>query len=158
MFDAIGDFFQKGVDLIEDYFPDVRPVQGSVVYCDLFLGVIEHTGIYIGANRIIHLAGNGKIEMVSPREFMSGTSALNIYVSCHDSCAVGNRRVSERAVMQMGTQRNYNFILENCHQFTSGCLTGDFQTSDTLLRFVKQNACQQLNANSWRKWKIDCKD
>lgn len=157
MLDAIGGFFQKGAEVFEDYFPDIRPVPGSVLYCDLFLNTV-HTGIYIGVNRIVHLAGNGKIEIVSPRKFMSGTLALNIYVSCHNNRAVGNRRVSERAVMQMGTQRDYNFILENCHQFTSGCLTGDFRNSDTLLYFVKQNARRQLNANSWRKWKIDCKD
>ncbi len=156
MFDAIGDFIQKGTDFFEDYFQDVRPIPGSVVYCDLFS--LEHSGIYIGANRIIHLAGTGKVEMVSPRQFMSGTLALNIYVSCHNNQAVGNRRVSERAVTQMGTQRDYNFILENCHQFTSGCLTGDFRSSDTLFLFVKQNANRQLNATSWRKWKIDCKD
>jgi len=43
----------------------VRPKIGSVVYCDLWM--VEHSGIYIGNNRIVHLDGSGKIEIVTPK-------------------------------------------------------------------------------------------
>ena len=43
---------------------NVRPAIGSVVYCNLAV-VAEHTGIYVGRNKIVHLNGNGRIEKVS---------------------------------------------------------------------------------------------
>jgi len=40
----------------------------SVVYCDLFFGFAEYSGIYVGNNEIVHLNGKGKIEIVNPKQ------------------------------------------------------------------------------------------
>ncbi|MNP65712.1 hypothetical protein D3C76_1613310 [compost metagenome] len=50
----------------------VLPEIGSVVYCDLALGYMDHSGIYVGNGRIAHLAGTGRIELVSPKKFIDG--------------------------------------------------------------------------------------
>src|SRR5690606_2362670 len=70
------------IDLIKGR---VTPVRGSIVYCDLTAGhnLAEHSGIYIGNNRIVHLNRHGDIDVVSPQQFISGiTTGNEIYVSC----------------------------------------------------------------------------
>ena len=47
-----------------------EPAPGTPVYCNLAI-VVEHTGIYIGDNEIVHLNGDGNIETVSPQEFLA---------------------------------------------------------------------------------------
>lgn len=133
----------------------VTPVQGSVVCCDLAL-VFEHSGIYIGNNKIVHLDGSGIIESVSPRQFMERLDGLNfaisIYVSSNNGCSIGSAKVAERAKSMIGRSRDYNFILDNCHQFTAGCLTGDFENSNNFLWLLKDEALKYIDADEWRAW------
>ena len=68
----------------------VMPEKGSVLYCDLSFGIAEHSGIYVGDNRIVHLNGKGEIEAVSPAEFLSLFALQDIYVSCMENSAVGS--------------------------------------------------------------------
>lgn len=130
----------------------VSPKRGSIVYCDLVFGYAEHSGIYIGNNRIVHLNRHGEIEKVSPNEFVEGTSALTIYVSSRDGYSVGSETVASRAEAAIGKRRDYNVIMDNCHQFSSGCLTGDFENSDNFLWMLKHSANKHLNINDWRAW------
>ena len=58
------------------FIHNMRPAVGSVVYCNLGL-VAEHSGIYVGRNKIVHLSGNGHIEKVSAKEFCEHFSGLN---------------------------------------------------------------------------------
>ena len=46
----------------------VYPVEGSIVSC--LLGPVDHSGVYVGNNSIIHRDGSGFIAEVSPREFI----------------------------------------------------------------------------------------
>ena len=46
----------------------VCPVEGSIVSC--LLGPVDHSGVYVGNNSIIHRDGGGFIAEVSPREFI----------------------------------------------------------------------------------------
>ena len=68
----------------------VMPKKGSVLYCDLTGSFLEHSGIYVGDNRIVHLNGKGEIEAVSPAEFLSLFALQDIYVSCMENSAVGS--------------------------------------------------------------------
>ncbi|MNE00608.1 hypothetical protein D3C80_930220 [compost metagenome] len=58
----------------------------------------------------------------------------------------------------VGQTRSYNFLLDNCHQFTSGCLTGDFENSSNFLWMMKDEAKKTLSVNNWRFWDIDLLD
>ena len=58
------------------FIHNMRPAVGSVVYCNLGL-VAEHSGIYVGRNKIVHLSGDGHIEKVSAKEFCERFSGLN---------------------------------------------------------------------------------
>jgi hypothetical protein len=134
----------------------VYPIKGSVVYCDLAFGNAEHSGIYIGNDEIVHLDGSGDIEIVTPKVFLARlggfNSAISIYVSCSDSLAVGGNTIAKRAKEMAGKRRNYNLIFDNCHQFTSGCITGNFENSDNFLWMLKHTAENEINANTWRVW------
>lgn len=156
--------FDKGLlgNLAESFIDNVirdtvYPVKGSMVYCDLAFGNAEHSGIYIGGNKIVHLDGSGDIEIVSPKRFLDRlggfNSAISIYVSCDGDSPVGGSTVAERAKRMIGKCRNYNVILDNCHQFTSGCMSGNFENSDNFLWMLKDTAKSEISANTWRVWK-----
>ena len=89
--------------------------KGSVLYCDLTGSFLEHSGIYVGDNRIVHLNGKGEIEAVSPAEFLSLFALQDIYVSCMENSAIGSERVATRALSMVGKKRNYNLVMNNCH-------------------------------------------
>lgn len=129
------------------------PAVGSVVYCDLAFGFAEHSGIYIGNQQIVHLNKYGSIEIVSPEQFTSGTTALSIYTASRNNNSVGSQKVAERARFMVGKRRNYNVLLDNCHQFSSGCLSGDFENYDNFLWMLKDTTKKTLNADTWLVWR-----
>lgn len=105
-----------------------EPAIGSVLYCNLAVA-LEHTGIYVGDGKIVHLNGNGIIESVSFEEFVKRLEGCNPSVSIF--CAVdakgnsiGNELVAERALEMVGNRKEYNLLMDNCHCFTAYCLTG----------------------------------
>ena len=131
----------------------VRPAVGGIVYCELAFAV-EHSGIYVGNSRIVHLDGDGIIESVSPQRFLDRldgfNSAISIYVSCRDGIAVGSSLAAHRAKQQVGNRVDYNVALNNCHKFSAGCLTGNFDNYELLFSALKQKAIELLDVNEWR--------
>lgn len=129
----------------------VQPIPGSIVYCNLFLNT-EHSGVYIGNNQIVHLNRYGNIEIVSPKEFISGTPANAIYVSCNNGMPVGCEVTAQRARDFVGGVRNYNVFFDNCHQFSASCLGGEPDNRLTILTMLKLQSDITLNANQWLHW------
>lgn len=127
----------------------VTPIEGSLVYCVL-LGV-EHTGFYIGGNRIVHLDGSGIIESVKPKAFMNRLGGLNqaitIYVSCdRHSKPVGCAIAASRARMRAGSKKGYSLLYNNCHQFSASCLTGDQDVSCSTFSSLERIARDELGS------------
>ncbi|EJI84595.1 hypothetical protein AEST_25280 [Alishewanella aestuarii B11] len=133
----------------------VQPIPGSVLYCDLTFGFSEHSGIYLGNGRIAHLNGKGLIESVDQEEFLDGTTGVSILVSSRDTKAVGSQQVADRARAMLGKRRSYNLILNNCHQFTAGCLSGNFDNNKNFMWLLKNETSAKLRANTWREWRQD---
>lgn len=129
----------------------VNPIPGSIVYCNLFLNT-EHSGVYIGNNKIVHLNKHGNIESVTPQEFISGTPANAIYVSCNNGDPVGSEVVAERARKFISSRRDYNLFFDNCHQFSASCLTGDPENRLTILTMLKLQSDITLDAKQWLHW------
>jgi len=149
--------------IIDNYIRDnVKPQEGSLLYCKLAFGFIEHSGIYIGDNKIVHLDGSGKVQVVSPSEFINrleGTNiAFTIWVSCIDNKAVGDKKISKRAKSQIGKERNYNLLSDNCHQFSAGCITGEFDNNYNYFYQLESLSRQFLNSNTFRVWNFDNKE
>ncbi len=144
--------------LIDNHLREkVKPRVGSVVYCDLAV-VAEHSGIYVGKGKIAHLDGSGRIEIVTARQFLNRLGGLNpavsIYVSCDENGAIKSSKIATRAREMVGCERSYNVILDNCHQFTSGCLTGNFGNADNFLWMLKDTAEKKLDVTTWRVWDL----
>ena len=143
--------------LIDNIVKDkVMPIKGSIVHCELVFGTSEHSGIYIGNNQIVHLNGDGDIESVSPKKFLNRldgwNSAVSIYVSCDEEFPVGSYQIAKRAQDMIGKSRDYNVIDNNCHKFTAGCITGNFENSHTSWTELKSLAKRECTANTWRVW------
>lgn len=130
----------------------VTPKIGSIVYCDLAFGFAEHSGIYVGNNDIVHLDANGWIKKVSAEQFMDNTTALSMYVSCIDEDAVGSFAIADRALARVNQKSRYSLLADNCHRFTSSCITGHINNTDSFLWLLKVTAYEALNADSWRRW------
>ena len=139
----------------------LKPKVGSIVYCGLAANQFEHSGIYIGDNKIAHLDGSGKIEAVTPQVFLNRlngfNSAKNIYISCKDDVSVGSRSVVTRARNKVGQKIKYCFITNNCHMFTSGCLTGEFDNNDAFFWLLNETTQRVLGTNQWLAWDIPSK-
>ena len=149
----IGNVIEGVVDSFRDAITE--PVRGSILYTDLLFGTMEHSGIYIGDNKIVELNSDGEVAVVSPQEFISGGTGINIYVSCNDTEPTGCESVAQRAEQMVGTKKDYHLINDNCHIFSTGCITGDFNNNETFLWMLQQNTQEHLGANTWRIWDID---
>jgi hypothetical protein len=133
----------------------VEPTLGSVLHCSLF--GVEHTGIYIGNNEIVELLGNGKICCSTPNEFIDNTNAISIYVACNENKPLGGNKIARRAKEMIGNTRDYNLLLDNCHQFTSGCIIDNFENSNNYFLFLEDIIREYLNNGDkieWRVWDI----
>lgn len=134
----------------------VRPVIGSIVYCNLGFGFAEHSGIYVGNGEIVHLNGDGVVEKVSAKTFLARNGGLNpaitIWVSCSGATPVGSEAVGRLAVAKIGSTREYQIVLDNCHQFTSGCLTGDFENCDNFWWLLRLAVKRHLCGDGWVNW------
>ena len=153
---AAGFISQAGGHIVDNYIKDyLLPSVGSIVYCDL-AHVCEHSGIYIGDGKIVHLDGGGDVEVVSHKDFLNRLGgfnpALSVYISCKDTEAIEDFSAAERAISMIGNRRNYNLVFDNCHQFTSGCITGNFENADNFWWALKNTIEKYYAVNSWRVW------
>lgn len=107
---------------------NVSPAVGSIVYCHLAVAV-EHSGIYVGNKQIVHLNGDGRIEIVSPMVFCKRLHGKNpaSMIFCpmsEDGKLIGSRRAAEYALRQVGKHIDYNLFKNNCHKFSVTCMNG----------------------------------
>jgi len=136
----------------------VRAKIGSVLYTEfeMAFGAEGHSGIYVGKGEVVELSGKGIIQQVPVSEFLDvpGNTSMSAYVSSSGGHAVGSQTVARRARSMVGRRRDYNLLFDNCHQFTSGCITGDFENSDNLLCMLKDTANKHLGADDWLVWDL----
>lgn len=151
----------------------VRPVPGSVVYCDLWLAV-EHSGIYVGDGQISNIEveglAEGSVRACGPESFTSkSTLGRKIYVSCDSGGSVGHKAVAKGAANHVGERSFYGLVIKNCHQFSTRCVNyagrnidlslldramtslpdGTFEPTLTALKTAARN---KLGATKWRLW------
>lgn len=133
-----------------------EPAPGTPVYCKLAV-VAEHTGIYIGNDEIVHLNGDGDIEIVSPGEFVARWDGLNPAVSIYyaaksNGTPLCRKSIANRARSMVGGRRDYSMFFDNCHQFTSGCISGDFENPCNFFWMVEMEIRDKLGLLTWVEW------
>ena len=135
------------------------PAIGSLVYCQL--SSAEHSGIYIGGGKIIELTGKGHVKSVTPKGFTGNLFSLDkdifIPIDRQTRRPIGSAATAQRAKLNMWQRRNYHLLTDNCHQFSTGCMTGDFENDCNYLVMVKQEyaKCVGLAESEivWARWK-----
>lgn len=119
----------------------LEPGLGSPVYCDLLFGLAEHSGIYIGDFDVMQLNRHGLVEVVNLLEFTDNisTTSRDIFfpLDKSNSTSIEFKDAYWRAILNEDEKIKYNVVTNNCHKFTSGCLTGDFDQNNQLLDFMK---------------------
>ena len=112
------------------------PPAGTPLLVSLAL-VFEHTGIYLGGNRVLELDGEGYVKDVSLTQFINGTSddtrlirnGTRIFAACDARTRrpLASSRVLETAhaaVEAGGSRLGYDVAQFNCHLFTAACVRG----------------------------------
>ena len=167
---------------IDEHFrAKVKPVAGSVVYCDLMLAA-EHSGIHVADGKISNVVVTDFAEREirwSNTDDFTGKSVQKrkIYVSSRGNQAVGSDAVAKAAAKRIGEKGFYGLVVKNCHQFSSQCVdaveydrnllgkawdgmrmqVGRMASTDwePTLIMLKQNAEMRLGANKWLLWDLD---
>ncbi|MBK0075557.1 hypothetical protein [Bacillus sp. S56] len=136
---------------------DIEPCFGSPIFTEIGFGISGHSGIYIGKQRVIALNSKGGITENSLEEFTDHITTFNYeicvpYDNKHD-WEIGFADAGARAIEKLGQSRNYHVLLDNCHQFTLGCLTGDFENSGNFLWMLKDEVQKKYGDRVvWRRW------
>ncbi|MFM9487938.1 lecithin retinol acyltransferase family protein [Pseudomonas monachiensis] len=138
------------------------PAIGGVVYSGLVSGAADHSGIYVGYGRVVHLDGSGRIECVTANVFMNrlkgSNTALAIYTSCKGGKPIGSRKAAAYAKAQIGRKVKYNLLNNNCHKFTLECLSQTPSTFSCLfIEDLKQRSKSFINHDTWRVWDMKYK-
>lgn len=139
-----------------------RLAPGTPVYCNLAGGLAEHSGICIG-RKIVHLDGSGNIICTSPKTFIerkNGSNlAVNIYYAARrENTPLGKAAVAQRAQAKVGRHQTYSVWTDNCHGFTLGCITGDFdQHHNYRLREIENAISVYYGTEDWewRAWNFE---
>lgn len=152
-----GSLIESAIDnVIRD---KVTPNLGSILHCSLYGA--EHTGIYVGANEIIDLTGEGKIRITDPKGFLQNSNAITIYVACTGTNPLGDALIAARARSRAGSTRKYNVLFDNCHQFTAGCICGDFENYRKTFFLLGSLITSEMGAGesiNWRAWDLKASD
>ncbi|CAM2858240.1 lecithin retinol acyltransferase family protein [Helicobacter felis] len=142
-----------------------EPEIGSVLCCDLFGNIAEHSGIYVGNNRIVELLSTGEVVQSSPKGFVDGLPfATEIYVFAKHQktgetnakgeeyvLSVGLKEVAKKAQEYVGKKFKYakvpNSEEYNCHKFVCHCLLGEKDDSSYTLTDIKKaiRRCYKLS-------------
>jgi hypothetical protein len=135
------------------------PRPGTPVYTELGFGTMEHSGIYMGQGRLIELNGQGGIADVTIKEFTNHITTFNhelwVPVNKNLDMVINFYKAYDNALDALfnNSGRNYNLLFDNCHQFTSGCITGDFENTHNFLWMLKdQVAKSEYEDVVWKKW------
>lgn len=105
---------------------------GCILKCDLGV-LLEHTGVYIGKGKIVGLNRHGQIKTETPKTFFPpGTNpeSSKIYVACYGKTneVLHAGHVARNAKKKINDKTQYNVLFNNCHRFTAGCITGNFES------------------------------
>lgn len=104
---------------------------GAILMCSLAFSAAEHTGIYLGDGNVAELKGSGEVRSINIYEFINSTE-VRTGVSAFAACDINgdifiNENAAKIAQSTLGDYREYNLVTNNCHKYTAGCLTGNFE-------------------------------
>lgn len=140
----------------------VRPRPGSILHCSLMVGV-EHSGVYVDHDRIAEVMNDDgiiNIRGVDAYDFIHRNGVVtgfNIHVACdaRTGSVLGTRQIAGRAKASVGGGgEEYDLLFDNCHKFTSRCITGNHNNADTLFTLLEGTISRKMNRGKRITWKV----
>ena len=122
------------------------------------LCVMAQTHLYRGNSTY-----SGNIICTSPKTFIerkNGSNfAFNIYYAAkRKNSPLGNAEIAQRAQAKVGRHQTYSVWTDNCHGFTLGCITGNFDQHHNYRLGEIANAISEYYGTDdweWRAWDFD---
>ena len=105
------------------------PPPGTPLLVSLALA-LEHTGIYLGKNRVAELRDDGGVAVVSLTDFVN--------CDARTRRPLGNKRAYATALKfaKSGFASGYDFVRSNCHLFTASCAAGLLTRDDAFDKLI----------------------
>ena len=132
---------------------------GAILKVDLKLNA-DHSGIYLGYGNVAELDGSGKIMVRYLDDFLKGDRSWrcgeNIYAAYdrNNLKFLADEKFALRAIESLCQIREYDFSIENCHKFSTGCITGDFDKYVTYLFELEEQIKNYFHiSNENLEWK-----
>jgi len=134
-------------------------IVGAILYTNIgFAEFAEHTGIYLGADRIVELNGDGTIKIVNSWNFLNSSAQRTgdrIYIATDQfGYPLKNKDIALRAIKQINNKWEYDLLMENCHEFTAGTITNIFENDYNFFFMINELIKEKLNNNQDFKWQI----
>lgn len=133
---------------------------GSILKVDLKLNA-DHSGIYLGYGNVAELDGSGKIMVRHLDDFLKGDRSWRCGQKIYAAYDSRNRKflaedqIALRAIESLCQIRDYDVTKENCHKFSTGCITGNFDNDVTFLNDLEGNVikhfCLRKTEFEWRQ-------
>lgn len=105
------------------------------------------------------MEGEGIIRSIDPDEFLTSSehrTGSKIYVACDmiTGTPLSAKKVAKRATDKVGTTRNYLVFWDNCHQFSSGCVSNNFENLDKTFTQLSLTIARKMNHFIPVKWEV----
>lgn len=128
---------------------NVFPEKGCIVRCELGV-LLDHSGIYVGDGKIVNLNRNSEIKLENFKSFFPpGTdpSSSKIYTACIDGTDIvlHSKKIRNRAIKKINQFTRYNILFNNCHRFTCGCITGNFENETVSFSMLEETILKNIN-------------
>lgn len=141
-----------------------KPVIGSILRTEL-VGMVDHSGIYIGNGIIIEIkeiGGKGWVEAVSLYDFVYSSSVrtgTSIYIAVDNLSGdiIADEEIAKRAKSHWQKHTKYELTKNNCHSFVAKCILGeDFDKVIDIWSFksLEKSIKQHLNNGRSVDWKV----
>lgn len=127
------------LDMIESVIKNVfgsqiPPVRGAVLRIDLVGGVVKHSAIYVGDDRVVEVYeenGEATVRCIRPNDFLNAgqlRTGAYIYVAAYHGMVLGSDDIADRALHAawdgVASRGEYTLLDNNCHRFTKYCILG----------------------------------
>ena len=122
---------------------------GSILKVNLKLNA-DHSGIYLGYGNVAELDGSGKIMVRHLDDFLKGDRSWRCGQKIYAAYDSKNRKflaedqIALRAIESLCQIRDYHVTNENCHKFSTGCITGNFDNDVTFLSDLEGNVIKHF--------------
>lgn len=141
------------------------PKIGSILRTELVGGGADHSGIYLGDEKIIEIVekdSKGCVQLTDLNDFVHSSSVrtgTTIYVAVDmlSKDIIENEKIAKIAKENIGNKNKYQLLKDNCHSFVHKCIINeDFNKITSVWKFkhLTESISKNLNNNRLVQWVV----